>query len=103
MWEKLRIQVRDRLLGALFMSVLAVVIGATVISYCLAGTDFPIAAQVVGISIVGIFWLFMVLRWLVVLRRNKYGAAPVGPLSSDEKEKARSKLRPARKQPGPFR
>jgi hypothetical protein len=45
----------------------------------------------VGAIFVGICWLFTV-RGLVRLRRNRPGAAPVGPLSPDEKLKARSKL-----------
>jgi hypothetical protein len=32
------------------------------------------------------------MRRLVRLRQNKYGPAPVGPLSPDEQLKARSKL-----------
>jgi hypothetical protein len=84
MWEKLRI--RERVLGMLFVSILAAVFG-----YSLLALGFPNAARAAGISFLGIFWLFTVRR-LVRLRQNKYGAAPVGPLSPDEKLKARSKL-----------
>ena len=86
MWEKLRIREGERVLGMLFVSILAAVFG-----YSLLALGFPNAAQAVGVSCLGIFWLFAVRR-LVRLRQNKYGAAPVGPLSPDEKLKARSKL-----------
>jgi hypothetical protein len=95
MWEKLRIRVRDRLLGILFLSSLAAVFG-----YGVLALFFPHAALVaVGISFLAAFCLFVVRRQ-VWLRRNKYGSAPVGPLSSDEKLKARSKLLQARRQNG---
>ena len=86
MWEKLRIRERERMWAMLFVSILAGVFG-----FSLLALGFPDAAQVVGVSVLGIFWLFTVRR-LVGLRQNKYGAAPVGPLSPDEKLKARSKL-----------
>ena len=86
MWENLRIRERERKLGVLFMSVLPAVFG-----YGLLATNSPGAAGVVGILFLGIFWLFTVRR-LIRLRQNKYDAAPVGPLSHDERLKARSKL-----------
>lgn len=70
----------------LFLSILAGVVG-----FGLLGLGFPYAAQVVGILFLSICWVFTVRR-LVWLRRNRYGAAPVGSLSPDEKLKARSKL-----------
>jgi hypothetical protein len=86
MWDKLRIRERERTLGMLFMGILAAAFG-----YGLLALGFPEAARAGCISVLGIFWLFTVRR-LVRLRQNKYGAAPVGPLSPDEKLKARSKL-----------
>jgi hypothetical protein len=86
MWEKLRIRERDRMLGMLFMSILPAVFG-----YALLALSFPAAAGTLGISCLGIFWLFTVGR-LVGLRQKQYDAAPVGPLSPDEKLKARAKL-----------
>ena len=86
MWEKLRIRERERMLGMLFMSILPAVFG-----YGLLVSNFPTAAGVVGISLLGIVWLFS-LRRLIRLRQKQYDAAPVGPLSPDEKLKARSKL-----------
>jgi hypothetical protein len=86
MWDKLRIRDRDRTLAVLFLGMLAVVLG-----FSLLTLGFPNAAEVVGAIFVAICWLFTV-RCLVRLRRNRPGAAPVGPLSPDEKLKARSKL-----------
>lgn len=94
MWEKLRIRERERLLGMLFVGVAAASFG-----YGLLAEGFPDAARVVGISFLGMFCLYTVRR-LVGLWRNKYGSAPIGPLSPDEKLKARSKLVQARRQNG---
>ena len=80
------------------MGVLSAVLG-----FSLLLVGLPIAAQVVGVRLVGIIWLFVVARWVIWLRHNRNRAAPVGPLSSDEKQKARAKLLQARKQPGPSR
>ena len=74
------------MLGMLFVSMLAVVFG-----YGLLAQSFPGAARVVGISLLGILWLVAV-RHLGRLRQSRYGPAPVGSLSPDEKLKARSKL-----------
>jgi uncharacterized membrane protein YtjA (UPF0391 family) len=86
MWEKLRIRERERMLGVLFVSILPAVFG-----YGVLALNSPTAAGVVGILFLGIFWLFAV-RHLVTLWRKKRDAAPVGPLSADERLKARSKL-----------
>ena len=86
MWDKLRIRERDRTLAVLFLGMLAVVLG-----FFLLALGFPQAAEVVGGIFLVICWMFTV-RCLVRLRRTRYGAAPVGPLSPDEKVKARSKL-----------
>lgn len=86
MWEKLRIRERERWLGMLFVGVLPAVFG-----YSLLASNSPAAAGVVGITFLGFLWLFS-LRRLIRLRQRQYDAAPVGPLSPDEKLKARSKL-----------
>jgi hypothetical protein len=86
MWDKLRIRERERMWAMLFLSILAGVFG-----FSLLALGFPNAAQVVGVSLLGIFWLFAVRR-LIRLWRNKHEPAPVGPLSLDEQRKARSKL-----------
>jgi hypothetical protein len=86
MWEKLRIRERERALALLFVGILA-----AVFCYGLLTQGCPNAAQVVGVSILGIFCGVTLWR-LVSLLRNRPGAAPVGPLSSNEKLKARSKL-----------
>ena len=86
MWDKLRIRERDRTLAVLFLGMLAAVLGVFLLAL-----GFPNAAEAVGVIFVGICWVFTV-RCLVRLRRNRPGAAPVGPLSPDEKIKARSKL-----------
>ena len=74
------------MLGMLFVSILLTVFG-----YSLLALGFPNAAQVVAASLLGAFWVFAVWR-LIRLRQHKRGPAPVGPLSPDEKLKARSKL-----------
>ena len=73
-------------MAMLFVGILAAVIG-----FSLLALGFPNAAEAVGVTFLGIFWLVTVRR-LVWLRRNQLGRAPVGPLSPDEKLKARSKL-----------
>jgi len=86
MWDKLRIRERDRKLGTLFISILLAVFG-----FALLTLGFPTAAGVVGAAFLGLCWVLTV-RSLIRLRRTRHGAAPVGPLSPDEKLKARSKL-----------
>ena len=86
MWDKLRIRDRDRTLAVLFLGILLGVLGFTLLAL-----GFPNAAEGVGVAFLGGCWLFTV-RCLIRLRRNRPGAAPVGPLSHDEKAKARSKL-----------
>jgi len=74
------------MLGVLFVSILPAVFG-----YGLLALNSPTAAGVVGISFLGVFWLLTVRR-LVRRWQRKRDAAPVGPLSPDERLKARSKL-----------
>ncbi len=90
MWDRLKIRERDRLLGVLFVGVLVAVLGG-----CLLALGFPLAGEAVGVTILGIFWLAM-MRRMLALRQGNYGPAPVGPLSPDEKAKARAKLLGAR-------
>jgi hypothetical protein len=86
MWEKLRIEERQRTLGMLFVGILP-----GVLVFALLAQNFPSAAWVVGVFLLGIFWVLAVRR-LVRLRRKRYDAASVGPLSHDERLKARAKL-----------
>ena len=74
----------------LFVGVLPAVFGSSLLV-----SNFPTAAGVLGISFLGIWWLLAVRR-LVRLRQKPYGATAIGPLSPDEKLKARSKLIKAR-------
>ena len=89
MWDNLRIRERERGLGILFVSILAAVFG-----FSLLALGFPDAAKAAGFACLGIFWAFAVRR-LRGLRQSKSQVTPVGPLSPDEKRKARSKLLPS--------
>lgn len=86
MWEKQRIRERERLLGMLFVGVQAAVVGGSLLAL-----GFPLAGQVAAVLVLGIFWVIAVRR-MVARRQSKYGPAAVGPLSPDERAKARSKL-----------
>jgi hypothetical protein len=86
MWEKLGIRERERRLGLLFLIVLLTVPVASAVAMA-----FPLAGRMAGFSVLGLFWL-ATLRRMLALREAKWGSAPVGPLSPDEKAKARSKL-----------
>jgi hypothetical protein len=86
MWDKLRIRERERRLGILFVSVLAAVFGGGLVFL-----GFPPAGQAAVTAVLGLFWLRAVRRKLA-LRASQWGPAPVGPLSPDERAKARSKL-----------
>jgi hypothetical protein len=86
MWNKLRLRERERMLGVLFVSVLPAVFG-----YGLLALNFPSAAAALGVALLGGLWLLALWR-LARLWHKKHDAAPVGPLSPDEKLKARSKL-----------
>jgi hypothetical protein len=86
MWEKLSIRERDRKLARLF-------VGALLAAGCccaLAAASAVVGAAV-GVPVLAILGVAMVRRALA-LREGGYGPAPVGPLSPDEKAKARSKL-----------
>jgi hypothetical protein len=90
MWDKLGLRERERRLGMVFLSVLVAVLSGTVLAMA-----FPLAGRAAAISALGVFWLLM-MRRMLALREGKWGPAPVGPLSTDEKAKARSKLRASR-------
>jgi hypothetical protein len=86
MWEKLRIRERDRLMGLLFVGTLLAFLG-----FSLLALGFPNAALAAGVCFLATLCALTarcVRTWLL----NKPGRAPVGPLSPDEKLKARSKL-----------
>jgi hypothetical protein len=85
MWERLKIAERDRWLGLLFLTVALATAGGAILS-----DRFPNAgvAWFALPAVVGLLWLA---RGLVVALRRP-GRAPVGPLSRDEINKARSKL-----------
>jgi hypothetical protein len=91
MWEKLSLRERERRLALLFVGVLATVCGGSLLAL-----GFPLAGQAVAISTLGIVWVVAVRR-MIALRQGKWGPAPVGPLSPDERAKARSKLLGARR------
>jgi membrane protein implicated in regulation of membrane protease activity len=86
MWDKLRIRERERLLGMLFVGVQVAVLGGILLVL-----GFPLAGQIMAVLVLGIFWL-MTVRRMIARRQSKYGPAAVGPLSPDERAKARSKL-----------
>ena len=73
-------------MGMLFLSSLAAFCG-----YVLLALGFPYAAGVAAASFLVIL-LVSALQHLVRRRRSRHGPAPVGPLSVDERAKARSKL-----------
>lgn len=78
---------RERLLGLLFgvVMALAIVYGAVV-------DRAPTAARVIAVLTGGVM-LVLVVRWVILGRRVRRSRAPVGELSSDERLKARSKLK----------
>ena len=86
MWERLRTRERDRKLAILFLCVLIAVGCCSALAPALA-----LVAPGVGIPVLGFFALLMVRRALAV-RQGSYGPATLGPLSPDERSKARSKL-----------
>ena len=92
MWDKLNVRERERMGAVLFVSILA-----AICCYSLLAMDFPYAAQGLGGVVLGAFSLFA-MRRLVALRQRRWGAAPIGPLSPDERSKARSKLLKAGRQ-----
>ncbi len=93
MWDKLDIRDRERRLGMLFLSVLLAVPLASVVAMV-----FPVVGRTAVFSVLGLYWL-TTLRRALALREGKCDSAPVGPLSPDEKAKARSKLRATSRPP----
>jgi len=86
MWERLRIRERDRKLAMLFLCVLIAGGCCSALVSALA-----LVAPGVAVSVLGFFGL-LVIRRVLALRQDGYGPALVGPLSPDERSKARSKL-----------
>jgi len=93
MWEKLKIRERDRIMGFVFLAGLFVVFGFTLIA-----SRLPQAALGTGIFFLLILSV-MLARIFRVWLQCRSARAPVGPLSVDEKLKARSKLIKPRAQP----
>jgi len=87
MWDKLAIREKERQLGILFGSVL---IGWCI--YAILVEHFPTTAKVVG-AIFGGVWLVFLVRVLSMRAWGRSGPAPTGPLSTDERSKAVSKLK----------
>lgn len=86
MWEKLRIRERDRILGYLF---LAAFLAFLVFGFLAMG--FPQAALATGIAFL-LASAVMMTRTIRIWLQCRSARAPVGPLSVDERIKARSKL-----------
>ena len=93
MWDKLVSRERERQLGILF--------GCVLVASCIYGIlaeHFPLAAQIVA-AIFGGALLVVIIRAIAAYARGRRGRIPTGPLSWDERNKARAKLR---SQPPPF-
>lgn len=86
MWEKVRIRQRERILGMLFMGICAAMFG-----YLVLALASSVVAEAVATGLIGMLCLFAI-AWSSRFHRNKPGRPPIGPLSSDERAKARSKL-----------
>jgi hypothetical protein len=86
MWEKLKIRERDRLLGFLFVSSLL-----AFIAFCLLALGLPHAAMGAGVCFLGTVCV-LVARFVRIWLQCRSAPMPTGPLSSDEKLKARAKL-----------
>jgi hypothetical protein len=93
MWEKFRIWERERLLGMLFVGIWAALQGYVVLTLVSGAVAIAVAGAATGLLCV------LAIGWFRRFRRNKRGRAPIGPLSGDERAKARSKLLKP-KQPG---
>ncbi len=84
--EQKQLWIRERGLALLFVGALGAAVGFTILAY-----RAPAAAQVIGVVLIGLLVL-LAIRAFRRARRRRQGRAPVGPLSRDEKAKARSKL-----------
>lgn len=78
--------IRERGLALLFVGALGAAVGFTFLA-----DRAPKAAQVIGVVVIG-FLVLLSIQAILRARGRKQGRAPVGPLSRDEKAKARSKL-----------
>ncbi len=85
-WNKIRIWERDRFLGLLFFGASLVVV-----AYILLVLSYATAARAVGAVALFYVSVRVLVRFLRYWRSRKL-CAPVGPLSRDERNKARSKL-----------
>jgi len=73
---------------------LGMLFGGTVVLvlfYVVLWTGFPIAGRIIGGVILGVLILKLT-RDFLILRKLRRQRAPIGPLSADERSKARSKL-----------
>ena len=86
MWDKLRLQDRDRVMALVFLAAFFACVG-----FCLLAFGLPQAALVTGIVFL-IPFCVVVFRIVRVWLQIRSARAPVGPLSTDERLKARSKL-----------
>ncbi len=86
MWDKLRIRDRDRIMGMLFLNSFLAFLG-----FSLLALGLPRAAIAVSVSFI-LTLLLLGIRCVRVWLECRSARAPVGPLSTDEKLKARSKL-----------
>jgi hypothetical protein len=86
MWEKSRLRERQRMLAILFGFTLGLLL-----MYVAFWNSFPLGGRIVGVVILGLVCLKLV-RLFLVVRRMRAERAPTGPLSYDERLKARSKL-----------
>ena len=84
--EQPQLWIRERGLALLFIGALGAAAGFTFLA-----DRAPTAAQVIGTVVIGLL-ILLAIRSFRRARRRKQGRAPVGPLSRDEKAKARSKL-----------
>ena len=86
MWEKLNLRERDRIWGYLFL-----VAFLAFVTFSLLAMGFPQAALTFGLCLL-LAASLMLARVVRIWLEIRSARAPVGPLSSDERIKARSKL-----------
>lgn len=87
MWDRLISRERDRRLGFLF--------GGALVTWCIYGVvadRAPVAGKIIA-AVCGCILFALAVRWAWISLSRKPGRAPVGKLSSDERVKARAKLK----------